>query len=105
MYHICFVFVYIYPLNSYRKLILFEEPWLTRVATITYFVTEFNATEVGEHISSCSKEFWTLIYHICFVLFTYIRLTATEGSIYSKSFALREWLPLLTLLQSSTPQR
>ena len=41
---------------------------------------------------------------ITFVLFTYIRLTATESSIHLKSLALRLWQPLLPSLESSTPQ-
>ena len=38
------------------------------------------------------------------LLFTYIRLTATESSIHSKSLASGEWQPLLPLLESSNPQ-
>ena len=41
-------------------------------------------------------------YLITFVLCTYIRLTATESSIHSKSLTLHEWQPWLPLLESST---
>ena len=36
------------------------------------------------------------------LLYIYIRLTATESSIHSKNLALREWQPLIPLLESST---
>ena len=42
---------------------------------------------------------------IPFVLFTCIRLTATESSIHSKSLALCELQPLLPSLESSSPRR
>ena len=49
MYHICFV--YIYPLNGYWELNLFEEPCFTLVATITSLARELNPTGVGEDLA------------------------------------------------------
>ena len=40
--YLSFSFVYIYPLNSYRELNSFEEPYLTRVATVTSFARVLN---------------------------------------------------------------
>ena len=42
--------VYIYLLNGYRELNLFEEPCFTLVATITSLARELNPTGLGKHI-------------------------------------------------------
>ena len=42
--------LHIYPLNGYRELNSFEEPWFMLVATVTSFAREVNPTGVGEHI-------------------------------------------------------
>ncbi len=59
MYYICFV--HVYPLNCNRELNSFDEPRLTRVATITSFAVEFNPAGAGELILSSTDRLFRWI--------------------------------------------
>ena len=52
------LFVYIYPLNSYWVINSFEKPCYTRVATITSFAREVNSTWLGSIYKSLYIYIW-----------------------------------------------